>query len=52
MSKANAAFDVNDTEIFADEIADEALEAAACSGRQNAMVYTLVMCTGQAECPY
>jgi len=52
MNEANVGFDVNDEQLPTFEISDEALEAAACAGAENARAFTIAMCTGQAECPF
>ena len=51
MGGSNVELDLNEQEIFG-EVTDEALESAACAGPQNAAVFTIAMCTGQAECPF
>jgi hypothetical protein len=52
MNKDNTGLDQTDADILVAEIADEALEAAACAGREDARAFTIAMCTGQAECPF
>ena len=52
MNKANLGFDLNEQEILTYAISDEALEAAACAGPENARAFTIAMCTGQSECPF
>lgn len=52
MNEANVGFELNEKEILTYEISDEALEAAACAGPENAKAFTVAMCTGQTECPY
>ena len=44
--------DLSETDILIYDIADEALEAAACAGPLGARAFTIAMCTGQAECPF
>jgi hypothetical protein len=44
--------DLNEADILGYEIADEALEAAACAGPMGRGALTIAMCTGQAECPF
>ncbi len=38
-------------EVFAYEVSDEALEAAACTGRDKAGALTLAFCSGVWTCP-
>ena len=45
-------FDINETDIIAYEVADAALEAAACAGPGGVAAFTIAMCTGQSECPF
>jgi hypothetical protein len=53
MNEAKTASERIEDEILAGEISDEALEAAACAGPENAnKAYTMVMCTGQVDCPF
>ncbi len=40
-----------DAEIFADQVADEALEAAAATGKEKAGSITLAFCSGLDTCP-
>jgi hypothetical protein len=51
------AADINEVDVLAYEIADAALEAAACAGpmgagAMGATAFTIAMCTGQVECPF
>jgi len=52
MNDVKLGFDLNELEIFVNEVPDEVLEAAAGSGPEHARAMTIAMCTGQAECPY
>jgi hypothetical protein len=52
VNEAKTEVDLNEKEIFAHEVPDEILEAAACLGPENARAFTVAMCTGLAECPY
>jgi hypothetical protein len=52
MNEANVEFDLNEEEMLTHEISDEAVEAAACAGSENARAFTIAMCTGQADCPF
>jgi hypothetical protein len=59
MMSAETQFDANELESLtkelqslAEEISDEALEDAACSGPHCGKSFTVTMCTGQAECPF
>ena len=38
-------------EVFAFEVSDEALEAAAGTAREKAVSYTLAACSGLSVCP-
>ena len=40
-----------DQELFASDISDEALEAAAITASVNAKNYTLAACSGLSVCP-
>ncbi len=51
MNEESTGFDLNE-EIFFYEVSDEALEAAACAGQENAKAFTIAFCTGSAECPF
>jgi hypothetical protein len=43
---------LNESEIFSNDVPDEVLEAAACSGSAGVLALTIAMCTGNAECPF
>jgi hypothetical protein len=43
---------LDDSNLFVEEIGDEALERAACAEAGNARAFTVAFCTAQAECPY
>jgi hypothetical protein len=47
-----AKLDLNEADILDYEVADEALEAAACAGPLGARAFTISMCTGNMECPF
>jgi hypothetical protein len=51
MNEESTGFDLNE-EILFYEVSDEALEAAACAGQENAKALTIAFCTGSAECPF
>jgi hypothetical protein len=51
MDEVKAGFGLNEEKIFFKEVQDEVLEAVGGSA-SSAMVYTLAMCTGNAECPF
>lgn len=44
--------DLNEQDVFVNDIPDEALELAGCGGPENGRAYTVAFCTGQAECPF
>ena len=44
-------FDQIDEEILSYEVSDEALETAACTGKEKAGNYTLGFCSGLSVCP-
>jgi hypothetical protein len=50
MTEANIAFDPSEDDIFVNDIADEALEAAACAGPHEAKAFTVSLCTVLADC--
>ncbi len=52
MTDASTDFDLQDSDIFAVEVADEVLEAAACTPSEVAGAFTIAMCTGNLECPF
>ena len=52
MEKIKGEFDLDEKGLFIDDVSDEVLEAAACSGPENSRAFTIAMCTGQSECPY
>ncbi len=52
MNEENTGFGLNDEGILIYEISDEALEAAACAGPENAKAYTVAFCTGGVDCPF
>jgi hypothetical protein len=41
----------NDANFFADKVSDEALEAAAATGKEKAGSITLAFCSGLDTCP-
>jgi len=51
MTEANE-FALNETEIFAEAVSDEALEAAARWEPARAAALTVAMCTGLDVCPF
>jgi hypothetical protein len=51
MNEFNHEFELNGEKPFSNDVQDEVLEAVGSSAG-NAMVYTLAMCTGNAECPF
>ncbi|HEY6617910.1 MAG TPA: hypothetical protein VIY68_00040 [Steroidobacteraceae bacterium] len=51
MNVASTELDLNE-EILICEVSDEALEAAACAGQENARALTIAFCTGSADCPF
>ena len=50
--QATTSSDLDDSAMFVEEIADEALERAACAEAGYARAFTVAFCTGQAECPF
>jgi hypothetical protein len=50
MEKSTVKFDETDDEILGYDVADEALEAAAC-GNEKAGAITLAFCSGLDTCP-
>ncbi len=42
--------DTHEDNIFAIAVTDEALEAAACAGTENARAFTAALCTVMADC--
>jgi hypothetical protein len=53
MNEAKTASERIEDEILTAEVSDEALEASACAGPENAnKAYTIAMCTGQLDCPF
>ncbi len=50
MNDAIGAFETSEQDLFIVAVADEALEAAACAGTENARVFTAALCTVMADC--
>ncbi len=42
--------DVFAAQVFAAQVTDEMLEAAACAGPEHAGVFTVALCTVMADC--
>ena len=51
MNEVKHEFELNAEKLFFYDVQDEVLEAVGGSAG-NAVVYTLAMCTGNAECPF
>jgi len=51
MNEAIAEFALDEQDdVFARDVTDAALEAAACAQTQNARVFTVALCTVMADC--
>jgi len=50
MTEAETAFDPSEDDIFVNDIADDALEAAAGAAPHQAKVFTVSLCTVMADC--
>ncbi len=46
----NLIHDTHDDDVFTIAVTDEALEAAACAGTENARAFTAALCTVMADC--
>jgi hypothetical protein len=51
MTETTMGLEQTEQEIFAFEVSDEALEAAAGTVREKAANYTLAACSGLSVCP-
>ena len=51
MNDMTNGLDQNEEDLLINEISDEALETAVCTGHEKAGNYTLAACTGLAVCP-
>ena len=51
MTETTMGIEQTEQEIFAFEVSDEALEAAAGTVREKAANYTLAACSGLSVCP-
>ncbi len=50
MTDAIGAFEASEHGLFILAVTDEALEAAACAGTENARAFTAALCTVMADC--
>jgi hypothetical protein len=51
MNDTTNGLDQNEEDLLINEISDEALETAVCTGHEKAGNYTLAACTGLTVCP-
>ncbi len=42
--------DTHENDVFTITVTDDALEAAACAGAENACAFTAALCTVMADC--
>lgn len=52
MNEQKVGLDTSEQDLFAVELPDAVVEAAACAGGGPTPAFTVAMCTGNVECPF